>query len=77
MFGSLAQNFGGRRRRLENDFDYDNLFAQFCAPHLIEKPFYYGEKKYADYSGIEYSVNCGFYSDIGYDEHIVDKTFEY
>ena len=75
--GSLAQNFASRRR-LGDNFDYDNVgCAQFCVPHLVERPFYYGLKKYADYSGTEYAVEYGICEDIGYDEHIADQTFEY
>ena len=74
--GSLAQNFA--RRRLGDNFDYDNQgCAQFCVPHLVERPFYYGLKKYADYSGTEYAVEYGICEDIGYDDHIADQTFEY
>jgi len=74
--GSLVQNFGGRR--LGDGFDYDNVgCAQFCVPHLIEKPFYFGLKKYAAYSENEYAVDYGLCEDIGYDEHIADTTFEY
>jgi len=58
-------------------YDFDNLCAQFCVPHLIEKPFYFGLKKYADYSGTEYAVNYGICEDIGYSEHIADQTFSY
>jgi len=43
----------------------------------VERPFYYGLKKYADYSGTEYAVEYGICEDIGYDEHIADQTFEY
>lgn len=81
--GSIANNFGGRR--LENDggdFDFDNLCAQFCVPHLIERPFYFGLKKYADYAAnqggdVDYSVDYGLCEDGGYSEHIADQTFEY
>ena len=73
----LAQFFGGRR--LGDGFDYNNIgCAQFCVPHLVEKPFYYGLKKYASYSeDVEYSVEYGLCEQIGYDEHIADTTFEY
>lgn len=74
--GSIVQNFAGRR--LADGFDYENAgCAQFCVPHLVEKPFYFGLKKYADYSGNEYAVEYGLCEDIGYDAHVADATFKY
>jgi len=67
-----------RRRRMEGDEENEedmgggNVCAQFCVPHLIEKPFYWGVGKYTDYS-LQYGL-CEYN---GYGDHIADKTFSY
>ena len=70
--------FGGRRRmttmrQLGGDgFNYDELCAQVCVPHLIDKPFYYGVGRFTDYT-----VSQGRCLDNGYSVHAVDKTITY
>ncbi len=67
---SILQDFGGRRERKLGD--YNGFCAQFCVPHIIDKPFYYGVG-----SLTEYDLTQGRCEDIGYDEHAADKTITY
>ena len=68
---------GGDRRRLNEETkrelgDYDGLCAQFCVPHLIDKPFEWSVAKYTDYE-----MSTGKCEDIGYGTHAADKTITY
>jgi hypothetical protein len=66
---AVLQDFGGGRRKLG---DYDGFCAQFCVPHLIDKPFYLGVGRFTGYD-----MTQGMCEEIGYDEHVADKTITY
>ena len=69
---AVMESFGGERRRTRELGDYEGFCAQFCVPHLIEKPFYWGLGRFTDYEMIKGTCN-----DIGYDAHVADKTMTY
>jgi len=56
----------------ENDFDYDDICAQFCIPHLVSRGAIYGAQRIFGLSLIK-----GRCEDRGYDRHMADKTFNY
>ena len=66
---TILADYGGGRRKLG---DFDGFCAQFCVPHLIEKPFYWSVS-----SLTEYAMTRGQCEDIGYDGHAADKTITY
>ncbi len=67
---TILADYGAQRRRKLGDFD--GFCAQFCVPHLIEKPFYWSVG-----SLTEYSMTRGQCEDYGYDGHAADKTISY
>jgi len=75
---AVMGDFGGERRlqeemEAERELgDYDGLCAQFCVPHLINRPFEWSVAKYTDYE-----MSRGKCEDIGYDAHAADKTITY
>lgn len=73
---NLANNYGSRERRLGDDkgddYDFDNICAQFCIPHLVSRGAVYGAQKI-----LSVSLTAGQCEDAGYDTHMADKTFNY
>mmetsp|Transcript_20208 Transcript_20208/g.30629 ORF Transcript_20208/g.30629 Transcript_20208/m.30629 type:complete len:861 (-) Transcript_20208:61-2643(-) len=76
---NLANNYannGRRRRRVAeddgNDYDLDNVCAQFCIPHLVSRGAVYGAQRF-----FSLSLTAGQCEYVGYDVHMADKTFNY
>ena len=70
--GTVADDFGGRRRQLGNDIDFNGICAQFCVPNIVDKPFYYGVK-----AAFDYSLEYGQCESIGYEDYIATHTTSY
>jgi membrane associated rhomboid family serine protease len=74
---SVAQNYmnndndDGRLLRQLDD-GYDSICAQFCIPHIAAEGAVYGSDRV-----VGLPVTRGKCEDLGYDEHMADKTFEY
>ena len=52
--------------------DEEFMCAQFCVPHLVSKPFMWGARMKTSFD-----VQPGWCEDVGYSQHIADKTFAY
>lgn len=69
-----------RRRWLEEQADDDAqiaadeeyMCAQLCLPRLVSRPAIWGANLYFDFD-----VQKGFCEDVGYSQHVADKTFSY
>ncbi|CAB9512489.1 Pectinacetylesterase [Seminavis robusta] len=74
--GQAAQN-GDQERQLGDDddaagYDEEYMCAQFCVPHLVSRPLIWGANIYTGFD-----VTRGWCEEVGYSQHIADKTFSY
>ena len=69
---SIVSNYGDERRLEGDGFDYENMCAEVCIPNVGANVAQYGA---GEYFGVP--VVRGTCEEIGYDEHMADKTFEY
>jgi membrane associated rhomboid family serine protease len=68
---TLVSDYGSSfRRRLEDD-NADDLCAQFCIPHVASQATVYGANRI-----MSLPLTRGQCGDIGYEEHMADKTFQ-